>query len=163
MEAQQGKRVQAFSIVFTMLLFLVFVLSALFTILIGSRVYENITVRAEDNYAGSVILGYISNKVRQGDEMGMVTLEEIEGQTVLQLSRVIDEEQYVTWIYYHEGYIKELFTDTASGLGLGDGIEIIECQGLRMEQRAGLLYFETEGQGGSSVSLAPRSKGAGHE
>ena len=35
------------SVLFTMLLFLVFVLSALFTVLIGSRVYENITVRSE--------------------------------------------------------------------------------------------------------------------
>ena len=35
------------SVLFTMLLFLVFVLSALFTVLIGSRVYENITVRSD--------------------------------------------------------------------------------------------------------------------
>lgn len=38
------------SVLFTMLLFLVFVLSALFTVLIGSRVYENITVRSDASY-----------------------------------------------------------------------------------------------------------------
>ena len=64
---------------FTMLLFLVFILSALFTVLTGSRVYENITARSDKNFSSSTALSYIANKVRQGDRAGMTDIKEIEG------------------------------------------------------------------------------------
>ena len=51
------KKGHTMSVLFTMLLFLVFVLSALFTVLIGSRVYENITVRSDLNYTGNTATG----------------------------------------------------------------------------------------------------------
>jgi len=58
---------QAISGLFTMLLFLVFVLCALFSVLMGSRVYENITKRSDENFSGTTALSYIANKIRQGD------------------------------------------------------------------------------------------------
>ena len=72
------------SVLFTMLLFLVFVLSALFTVLIGSRVYENITVRSDASYTGNTALSYIANKVRQGDRAGLVDVVDIDGIPVLE-------------------------------------------------------------------------------
>ena len=50
MNRKTDKKGNAVSVLFTMLLFLVFVLCALFTVLIGSRVYENINVRSDANY-----------------------------------------------------------------------------------------------------------------
>ena len=47
MNRKTDKKGNAVSVLFTMLLFLVFVLCALFTVLIGSRVYENINVRSD--------------------------------------------------------------------------------------------------------------------
>ena len=70
------------NLLFTMLLFLVFVLCALFTVLFGSRVYENISSRSENNDTESVALHYIANKVRQGDRDGAVDVIEIEGTPV---------------------------------------------------------------------------------
>lgn len=49
-----------------MLLFLVFIMCALFTVLAGSKVYENISSRMDQTYTGSVALQYVANKVRQG-------------------------------------------------------------------------------------------------
>ena len=74
---------------FTMLLFLVFILSALFTVLTGSRVYENITARSDKNFSSSTALSYIANKVRQGDRAGMIDIKEIEGTQVLELRQQI--------------------------------------------------------------------------
>ncbi|MFT4006818.1 MAG: hypothetical protein QM683_14780 [Lacrimispora sp.] len=42
-------------VLFTILLFLVFVLCALFSVLIGGRVYENINARTENTYRGDVV------------------------------------------------------------------------------------------------------------
>ena len=58
---------QTMSVLFTMLLFLVFIMCALFTVLAGSKVYENISSRMDRTYTGSVALQYVANKVRQGD------------------------------------------------------------------------------------------------
>ena len=154
---------QTMNTLFTMLLFLVFVLCALFTVLIGGKVYENITARMEENYTGSTALNYIANKVRQGDTYGGVQVKEVEGTPVLELSQEIKVETYVTMIYYKDGSIRELFTDTQSGLGLSDGLEIIGCDGLKLKQEGRLIMVETTGEGGSSLTLSLRSGGGKNE
>lgn len=156
---------QGISGLFTLLLFLVFVLSALFTILTGSQVYENITARSDRNFTGSTALSYMANKVRQGDRAGMVDVREIEGTPVLEMKQEIGESVYVTWIYWKDGTIRELFTDENSGLGLEDGLEILDCGGLNLEKQGSRIMIETLGEGGGSLSLSLRSsKGDGsHE
>lgn len=150
-------------VLFTILLFLVFVLCALFSVLIGGKVYENINARTENTYRGDVALSYIANKVRQGDEAGRVFLSEDKGVTVLKLEQSIGESVYVTDIYYQDGRLWELFTDAQSGLSVGDGNEILECSEVSMEMRVGLLHIKTEGKGGGDLWLSLRSGGKAHE
>ena len=59
---------------------------------------------------------------------------EVDGTPVLQLKQKVGDEMYHTWIYWKDGQIRELFTDENSGLGLEDGLEILECDGLSMEK-----------------------------
>lgn len=145
------------NILITMLLFLVFVLCALFTVLIGGMVYENIQDRMESSYTGSVALNYIANKVRQGDINGAVAVREVDSVPVLELKQEINGGTYVTQIYYYNGYIRELFTDIQSGLDLSDGLEIIECEGLELEMKGCLIEIRTTGADGGSLILAVRS------
>ena len=142
------------NLLFTMLLFLVFVLCALFTVLFGSRVYENISSRSENN---------IANKVRQGDRDGAVDVIEIEGTPVLELTQMSGEVSYYTWIYYRDGCIRELFTREGTGLGLDDGLEIMECSGLRLSKEGRLIEAETLGDGGGRIVLSVRSGGFAYE
>ena len=83
-----ARRGNKMNVLFTSLLFLVFILCALFTVLIGSRVYENITQRSNRNFTGTTALSYIANKVRQGDREDMAEVREIEGTPVLVLGQV---------------------------------------------------------------------------
>lgn len=159
MNRRTEKKGHTMNVLFTMLLFLVFVLCALFSVLIGSRVYENITVRSNDNFTGNTALGYIANKVRQGDRADLVDVVEVEGTQVLQMKQEIGESEYVTWIYWKDGTLRELFTDTSSGLGLKDGLEILECGGLSLSREGQLVRIETLGEGGGSLTLSLRSGG----
>lgn len=154
---------RAVGTLFTMLLFLVFVLCALFTVLTGGKVYENISTRMDQTYTGSVALQYVANKVRQGDLTGQVSIRDIEGTPVLELVEDIDGEDYLTWIYYLDGSIRELFTFSDSGLTLQDGLEILECGGLSFTQDGKLLTIETRGDGGGSLILSLRSAGGQDE
>ena len=148
---------QTMSVLFTMLLFLVFIMCALFTVLAGSKVYENISSRMDQTYTGSVALQYVANKVRQGDADKAVAVRTEDGQPVLEIRETIEGGDYITWIYYYEGSIRELFTCEDSGLGLADGLEILECDGLTITQEGQLLHVTTLGAGGGSLTLSLRS------
>ena len=116
------------SSLFTLLLFLVFVLCALFTVMTGSRVYENIQTGSDQIFYGDTSISYIEN---QADRAGQISVREIEGRSVLclrddSLSQDPDVS-YETCIYSDGGWLKELFTSTDSGLTLADGIDIMEC------------------------------------
>lgn len=163
MRQRIDRKGQVAGTLFTMLLFLVFVLCALFTVLTGGKVYENISARMEDNYTGSVALQYIANKVRQGDEADAVRVLDMEGTQVLELAQEIEGYEYISWIYYYDGSIRELFTSADSGLGLSDGIEIMECEGLSFSKEGRLLTVTTEGSKGGTLTLALRSVGGGYE
>lgn len=154
---------QAVGTLFTMLLFLVFVLCALFTVLTGGKVYENISTRMEQTYTGSVALQYVANKVRQGDLAGQVSVKEMEGAQVLELIQEIEGERYLTWIYYRDGSIRELFTYEGSGLTLQDGLEILKCGGLSFSKEGRLITVETLGEGGGRLTLSLRSAGGQDE
>ena len=157
MQQKREQRGQIMGTLFTMLLFLVFVMCALFTVLAGGKVYENIGRRMADNYTGSVALQYIANKIRQGDEAGMARVIEVDDTSVLELSQDFESGRYISWIYYYDGSIRELFTSADSGLGLSDGIGIMECEGLSFSQEGRLLRVETAGEGGGRLMLAIRS------
>ena len=159
MNRTAARRSNNVNVLFTGLLFLVFILCALFTVLIGSRVYENITLRSNRNFTGTTALSYIANKVRQGDRAGMVNVADVDGIQVLEMKQEIGDSEYVTWMYWDDGSIRELFTDTSSGLGLADGLEILECQGLKFSKDGRLLRIETVGEGGGSLELSLRSGG----
>ena len=143
----------AISGLFTMLLFLVFVLSALFSVLMGSRVYENIIKRSDANFSGTTAISYIANKIRQGDRENSVDIIEVDGTSVLQLKQQVGEEKYHTWIYWKDGSIRELF------LGLDDGLEILECAGLSMEKEKNTITLQTLGEGAAGLKLSLRSGG----
>ncbi|MCI9362166.1 MAG: DUF4860 domain-containing protein [Hungatella sp.] len=161
MQMQQKGRTVNF--LFTMLLFFVFVLCALFTVLIGGKVYENINNRIQENYSGQVVLNYVANKVRQGDQAGSVTVKTIEDTPVLELAQEMNGRNYVTWIYYRDGAVRELFTNEGSGLGLKDGLTIMECQGLTFTQKASVLEVQVTGDENSSLLLYIRSGGSEDE
>lgn len=47
----------------------------------------NINVRSDANYTGNTALSYIANKVRQGDQAGMVNVADVDGIQVLEMKQ----------------------------------------------------------------------------
>ncbi|HIX16152.1 MAG TPA: DUF4860 domain-containing protein [Candidatus Hungatella pullicola] len=148
-----GRRI---NLLFHLLLFLVFVLCALFTVLFGARVYENLNLRSEASYQKVVAVSYIANKVRQHDQAGMIALKEEENIPVLELGQTVGESLYTTKIYYIDGSLWELFSASDSGLKLTDGYQIMECGPVNMEIEDGLLSIKAGEEG--SLVLSVRSE-----
>lgn len=155
---------QSVQLLFTMLLFFALGISALFTILFGAQIYKNIGHRMEENFNGVTALSYVANQVRQADRAGMIDVVNQEQTPVLRLQQRYDGQTYETLIYYQDGTIKELFTSVDSGLGLDDGIEIMESDGLEFTLISDhLLRVVSKGEHGGTLLLALRSGGGGFE
>lgn len=151
---------------FPALLFFVFLICTIFTILIGSRVYENIRRRDDATFHADTALAYLTNKVRQGDAAGSVSVREMEGCSVLVLTSHLEGEDYETWLYAYGGdgesadadgskRLMELFTMADSALELSAGQEIMDCEGLEFQ------LTETDGAE-RILSIALESGGETH-
>lgn len=142
--------------IFSMLLFLVFILCSVFTILIGSRVYSNIRARNDAAFYSDTALSYITNKVRQSDRTDSVDVRTIDGQNVLVLSSDYYGVLYETWIYTKDGSLMELFSEQGSGLSAGDGLPVTECPpvsfSIENEAAGEMLVITLEGEPSSSTA-----------
>lgn len=156
---RQSSKNSMMGTLFTMMLFLVFILCALFTVLTGGKVYENMAGRMEQSFTGSVALQYLANKVRQSDAEGQICVRDVEGTSVLELAQEVNGWTYITWIYQKDDQLCELFAGEDSGLGLADGIPVMECEGLLLSQEGNLLNLEITGDGGGRLMLTLRSAG----
>ena len=161
---QTAKSYTSVSFLFSMLLFLTFVLCSVFTVLIGSRVYQNIRARNDAAFYTDTALSYITNKVRQSDRASQITISDMEGHKVLVLGSDYDGIRYETWIYTKDGSLMELFSEQGSGLTLSDGLAIMDCRpvtfALTEEAGVPLLRISLEGTEGNPSSdslLALRS------
>lgn len=105
----------------------------------------------------------MANKVRQNDKADSIAVRTIEDTAVLELTQEINGVSYVTWIYYMDGAVRELFTNAGSGLGLADGLEIIDSRGLTFRQEGNVLEVQVADQSDTRLLLNIRSGGVADE
>lgn len=150
---------QSIQFLFTMLLLIFLVMSALFTILFGAKTYENIENRMNESFSSTTALSYISNKIKQNDNAGMVLVDNIQDISVLKLVEVYDKDVYNTLIYCKDGKLKELFSSADSKLTLDDGIDIMELEGISFENiEKNLIKIEILDDKRNYILLALRSE-----
>jgi len=112
---------------FPLLLFLVFLLCTAFTILIGSRVYENIRERDRLSFETNTALAYITNKIRHGDLADSIHVREENGIQFLVFTSVYDDIKYETRIYQINGGLYELFVPADSSVDADMGQRLMDC------------------------------------
>ena len=104
--------------------------------------------------------GYISEKIRHFDARGGIAAGQFDGCDALLLRQQIEGTEYITYIYYYDGYIRELLTENDSGMTAEAGEKVIEAAGFTVEQLDGaMLKVICEMPDGSSqyVLVSPRS------
>lgn len=128
-------------ILFVLALFGVFAVSALVVVTIGADVYKHTMQDMSRNYTSRTATAYVTEKVRQADRMlengsPAVRLTELSGQPALALKNEQDGELFCTLLYYHNGYLKELYMRDGANLGgdmLAAGENILELSALEYE------------------------------
>lgn len=109
-------------VLFVLALFGVFAVSALIVVTIGADVYQHTVRDMSRNYDSRTAIAYVAEKLRQADtamEDGTpaIRLSTLSGQPALALMSGQDDEVFCTWLYLHDGYLRELYVREDADLG----------------------------------------------
>lgn len=132
-----------------LLLFGVFAVCVLAVLLTGAKAYRGLTARDQAAYDRRTCVQYIATRVRQGDVAGGVTVEPFRDTTALCLT----QDGYVTRVYWHDGYLMELYTSADAELYPEDGEKIMPLESLSLTMEDGLLTAEVGTAGGAVDTL----------
>lgn len=152
-------------VVFALALFCTFAVSVLMVLMMGASSYKSVTAAMNSNYEDRTGAGYLAEKIRHFDSRGGIAAGKFDGNDALLLRQNVDGTEYITYIYYYDGYIRELLTENNSGMTAEAGEKVIEASGFTTEQTdSGLLKVTCTMTDGSEpyVLVSPRSaqKGA---
>ena len=114
--------------VLVLLVFAVFMVSVLMVLLTGADVVEKIHSRDQASYDHRTLVQYITTRVRQADQRGMVDVRSFGDGDALVLTEEIDGDLYETLVYCSDGYLRELFVEAGLEMDAEFGEEILPIQ-----------------------------------
>ena len=127
-----------------LLLFGVFAACVMAVLFTGAGAYERLIRRDQAAYDRRTCVQYIATRVRQGDIEGGVTVEPFGDTTALCMT----QDGYMTRIYWHDGYLMELYTSADAELYPEDGEKIMPLESLSLAMEDGLVTAEIGAAGG---------------
>ena len=122
--------------VFSFFLLLIFGMFTLFFSGMGASVYRSSAAHLEENYTSRTAVAYVSEKIRQHDSSGSISLTELEGIPSLCLSEQISGEEFFTYIYYYDGALRELFIRSSTVPQAKSGSSIVELASFSIEEHS---------------------------
>ncbi|MCD8011918.1 MAG: DUF4860 domain-containing protein [Lachnospiraceae bacterium] len=138
---------------FTFLLLITFAIFALVLAGTGALVYQNSISSLDENYTSRTSIAYVAEKVRQYDSEGQVSLSSVEDIPALKL--LSDEEAETatcTYIYYYDGFLRELFVREETTPTAAMGSALVELSDFTIEQDGSLLRVTAISPEGESMS-----------
>lgn len=146
----------------SLLLFALFALSMLLCVLFCANRYADLTEKEDAAYEMRTASMFFSTKVRQGDFDKSISVETFDGCTALVLSEEIENERYVSLIYCHDGYLKEIFAFDGIELSVDDGEKLFELDevSFAIEGDALKIGYKSKNEQGKLI-LALRSESEG--
>lgn len=144
-------------VLFVLALFVVFTLSALVLVILGANVYRQTVSYMDENYTARTAYSYLTEKVRQNDLYDSISVGQLENTDALVLTREINGTAYATYLYLHDGSLRELFMRQGSDIGadpLSAGREILPLEDWQLEMAGDrLLHINLTLEDGSRKEL----------
>ena len=147
--------------VFVMLLFALFCFTAFVLVMIGVKQYKLTADSMDYNYEVRTATSYLREKTAQNDSGSGIEVQDIDGTQAICLTNTINDKDYYTYIYYYDGYLRELFVADDSVYSMESGQQIIELSGMDItENSLGFVEVKLIDTSGSSstVFLETKSK-----
>lgn len=146
---------------FPVALLFVFAASAMAVILLATNIYRSATENSSLNYTAGTSLSYVTEKIHQSDENGMVSLGSFDGHDALILEQDYNGETYFTYIYTDEGALKELYVKDGAEVSASSGKSILPVKSFTMntvsDKTFAFTCIDADGQKATSI-VSIRSK-----
>lgn len=136
-----------------LVVFSLFALCILGVLLAGAGSYKALTRRGEAVYENRTAVQYLTTRVRQGDREEGLQVEDFCGCSALVLRQEVGGETYLTRIYCHDGYLRELFTAEDGSFSPEDGEKLLEMKSLAFEKQGNTLFADVQLAQGDGISL----------
>ena len=139
---------------FILALFAVFMISALFIVLFGAKIYQRIIADSDTNYISRTSIAYISEKIHQHDERDGVSVSYNNNAPVLRLSETYGDSMYYTYLYEQNSVLKEITCPAEYEPVFSAGQQILEITSFNVEEQNGNLYrFEITDVDGNEINF----------
>lgn len=115
--------------VFIVSLFVMFAITAILLILIGARQYRFTADSMNRNYEIRTASSYLTEKVHQSDTITGVSVVDFSVGPALALADRQNDQTYITYIYYYDGSLKELFVKEDAAFTPSAGQTIVQLHG----------------------------------
>ena len=140
MEYKFKKYINAYRPVLNLLLFSMYAVCLIVTIIFGAKVYNSIVKNKEESFNKTVAVSYITTKIRNCNEKSnTIKVSNVDGGEAIVISEEIDGESFETWLYVRNGFLCELFVPVGSDINPMAGTDIIPLEELRAEIKDNLL------------------------
>jgi len=140
---------------FVLIVFGIFAFSVLMVLMLGASIYRNINDISRGGQDERLVLSYVRTKIRNFDEAGGVYVDQFNGVPALVINERLGETDFNTFIYNHNGWLYELFSEASLEFSPGDGVRIAQINNVQFEEDAGGLIKVSAGN--FSILLFPRS------
>lgn len=142
--------------VFVLIIFCVFAISVLMVLMLSADIYKNMTDISREGYDDRTGLSYIWTKVKNNDENGAIFIGDFCGLPALCFDEEFDVTTYRTMVYFYNGWVYELFSETDIDFLPEDGERIIQIDDLKFDSLDNGLIKVTSGI--SSLLISPRGR-----
>lgn len=122
-----NKHTHRLDFIFVLSLFTVFAATALVLVLIGAKQYKLTASKMNYNYRMRTTSSYLTQKIRQYDTSDQVEVVSLDGTDALALHTNINDVEYIDYIYYFDGWLRELLVSENSVYDLKAGEIVIEA------------------------------------
>jgi len=140
--------------IFVLVVFCVFAVSVLMVLILGAGIYQSMSEISREDQDERTIFAYIWTKVKNNDNAGMISVGELDGHSALFYDEVIGDRVFRTAVYLHDGWVNELFSDSAFEQSPESGVRIMQLDDLTFsELDYGLILVSS---GTRSLVLSPR-------
>ena len=141
-------------VIFMITVFGVFMLSALFVVLFGARIYKKTAHDMSVNFSSRTSLAYVTEKLHQHDRKNGIEIIKDSSGPVIKMNQFVNSDEYCTYLYEHEGYLKELTVRGGVGLVRNAGKNILKLKSFESTKISDSLYrFNIEDDEGNATEF----------
>jgi len=145
--------------VFTLVIFALFVVALLVTIVMGTQTYSSLASQKERSEDQRIALNLITNSVKANDGPNSVQIGNGPEGRALVLAETLDSGSYETRFYLYQGNIVEEYSLASSGYTPEKAVVVAPSQNFDFTYANGLLTINCD-QGSSSVAIRSAEGGA---